>query len=628
MSFFSSLKQLIIKMEQKNIVLCSDNVDELIPTNLSEFSNLLNDLNINFEKDEKSTFIDLTTFICETAKNMNYNSIKYFSPNKGIVDYLDKEKLFSTSNEDNTDDDFDDFSNTAGPTNLIAFIESIKNEINTLSQSENPQSKLFVIKLGDVLLERQANVEAIQLATLINSFIEFEKEDVSKFHRNKIKLVIIAKSTQGFNQLISANNVEFSSLSLQLPNKDERESFFTKYKSKFSNLKSTTKEKDHPDFKEVITLSDGMSYRELFQFSKINPLILKDEISFKELYSIVSFNKKESEWEKIDFERMKNIKNILTKRVKGQDYAVESTIKSLVRSFTGMNGIAHSTSNNKKPKGILFFVGPTGVGKTELAKSISEFVFGEENRIIRFDMSEFNHEHSDQRLIGAPPGYVGYDAGGELTNAVKQKPFSILLFDEIEKAHGRILDKFLQILEDGRLKSAQGEIIDFSETFIIFTSNIGSSSFSGSIENDKEVRKHFIDAVTNHFNNELGRPEILNRINVKNIVPFNFVKDEEIINRIVNSKIDKIKESMYEEKYIDLDFRNDAKDKIIKSILKTFNKQMGGRGIITELETHFIDPLSHYIFQNYQTIKDNKENNKITKIQISFEKEIKFDISK
>ena len=626
MSFFSSLKQLIIKMEQKNIVLCSDNVDELIPTNISEFLTILNDLNLDFKKDEKSTFIDLTTFVCESAKNMNYNSIKYFSPNKGIVDYLDNDKLFNTSNNESQDEDFDDFSSNNAPANLISFIDSINDEINLLNKSENPQSKLFIIKLGDVLLETHANVEAIKLATLINSFLEFEKEDVTKFHRNKIKLVVIAKSTQGFNQLISNNNVEFSSISLQLPNKDERESFFSKYKNKFTNLKSTAKEKDHPDFKEVITLSDGMSFREMFQYSKINPLILKNEISFKELYSIVSFNKKESEWEKIDFERMKNIKEILSKRVKGQEYAVESTIKSLVRSFTGMNGIAHSTSNNKKPKGILFFVGPTGVGKTELAKSISEFVFGEENRIIRFDMSEFNHEHSDQRLIGAPPGYVGYDAGGELTNAVKQKPFSILLFDEIEKAHGRILDKFLQILEDGRLKSSQGEIIDFSETFIIFTSNIGSSSFSGSVENDKEVRKHFIEAVSNHFNNELGRPEILNRINIKNIIPFNFVKDEEIINQIVNSKLDKIKDLMYEEKYIDLDFRNNARDKVIKSILRTFNKQMGGRGIITELETHFIDPLSQFIFQNYQIIKVNKENNKVTKIEINFEKEINFRI--
>lgn len=122
---------------------------------------------------------------------------------------------------------------------------------------------------------------------------------------------------------------------------------------------------------------------------------------------------------KIDFNKMNRINEILSERVKGQDFAVEMVKKTLIRSFIGMNGVLHSKTNNKKPKGTLFLVGPTGTGKTELAKAISEFIFGEENRIIRFDMSEFNQEHNDQRLIGAPPGYVGYDSGGELTNAVK-----------------------------------------------------------------------------------------------------------------------------------------------------------------------------------------------------------------
>ncbi|AFX74678.1 ATPases with chaperone activity, ATP-binding subunit [Mesomycoplasma hyorhinis SK76] len=123
----------------------------------------------------------------------------------------------------------------------------------------------------------------------------------------------------------------------------------------------------------------------------------------------------------------------------------------------------------------MFFTGPTGTGKTEISKALAEFIFGSENHLIRFDMSEYNLEHSDQKLIGAPPGYEGHEAGGQLTNAIKEKPFSIVLFDEIEKAHGRILDKFLQILEDGRLTSSKGELVDFSETFIIFTSNLGVS---------------------------------------------------------------------------------------------------------------------------------------------------------
>ncbi|MHB9308697.1 AAA family ATPase, partial [Fusobacterium polymorphum] len=154
----------------------------------------------------------------------------------------------------------------------------------------------------------------------------------------------------------------------------------------------------------------------------------------------------------------------------------------------------------------LFFVGPTGVGKTELAKSLASFIFGDENACIRFDMSEYNHEHSDQRLVGAPPGYVGYEAGGQLTNAVKEKPFCVLLFDEIEKAHGRILDKFLQILEDGRLTDGKGETVYFSETIIIFTSNIGAAEVDSNIE-PKEVKKQFVEKVQKHFIEVLRRPE-------------------------------------------------------------------------------------------------------------------------
>ncbi|MDE6289789.1 MAG: AAA family ATPase, partial [Ureaplasma sp.] len=201
----------------------------------------------------------------------------------------------------------------------------------------------------------------------------------------------------------------------------------------------------------------------------------------------------------------------------------------------------------------MFFAGPTGTGKTELSKSIAEFIFGDEKRIIRFDMSEFNHEHSDQRLIGAPPGYVGYDAGGELTNKVKENPFSVLLFDEIEKAHNKILDKFLQILEDGRLTSSQGEIIDFSQTFIIFTSNIGANKANVNSSFD-DLEKYFVNEVKKYFYEELQRPEILNRFSEKNIVAFNFITDFNIIKEIVESKLNKIIKNLLEEKNISLTY--------------------------------------------------------------------------
>lgn len=623
MSFFNSLKQLIIKMEQKNILLVSENVDEIIYSKSDDYKSLCNALKLK-PLDEKTTFIELTTFICECAKQMNYNTIKYFSPNQGIVDYLNQNQIIDIKTNENKDE-FDDFNEPSIANSLIDFIDLVRDEYQKSKNNERPKSKIFILKLGDVLLEKNANLDQLQLAKLINSFIEFENEETNKFIKTKFKFAIIARSTQGFNQFISNNNVEFNSLSILVPNKNERENFYKIFKNQFIALKPSCKEVGHQDFKEVITLSDGMSFRELFQFSKINPLIIDKELSFKELYSIVSFNKKESEWEKIDFERIKKIKEILSKRVKGQEYAINCAIKSLIRSYTGMNGIVHSINNNKKPKGILFFVGPTGVGKTELAKSISEFVFGDENRIIRFDMSEFNHEHSDQRLIGAPPGYIGFDVGGELTNAVKQKPFSILLFDEIEKAHSKIMDKFLQILEDGRLKSSQGEIIDFSETFIIFTSNIGAANQLNNSDDEAEVRKAFIEEVSKYFNVELGRPEILNRINYKNIVPFNFIKDENIIYQIIESKLNKIQENLREEKNIEIYFKNNTIDLIVQKIMKYYNRNMGGRGVITELETNFVDPLSEFIFNNFEKIRNNKNNNILSKLEISL-KDSKLDI--
>ena len=196
------------------------------------------------------------------------------------------------------------------------------------------------------------------------------------------------------------------------------------------------------------------------------------------------------------------------------------------------------------------------------------------------------HKTRNQRLVGAPPGYVGYEAGGQLTNAVKEKPFCVLLFDEIEKAHGRILDKFLQILEDGRLTDGRGETVYFSETIIIFTSNIGAAEVDSNM-NSKEVKKQFIEKVQVHFIKELGRPELLNRIG-DNIVVFNFIDDPSVFTQIAKLKFKTIQDFVSERYGAKIVFENE--DEIFMAIGKKAGKQNGGRGLLNVMETVIINP--------------------------------------
>ena len=208
----------------------------------------------------------------------------------------------------------------------------------------------------------------------------------------------------------------------------------------------------------------------------------------------------------------------------------------------------------------MFFAGPSGVGKTYLAKKLAEFLFGSEEAFIRFDMSEFKEEHTVSKLLGSPPGYVGFEQGGILTNSVRARPFSVVLFDEVEKAHPKILDVFLQILDDGRLSDSQGQTVYFTETLLVFTSNIGTRTTDcrGRAIDERQrldeiladeqltaaackakVREHFIAAVQSFFIHEISRPELLNRLG-NNILPFNYIQAPEIQAKIVRSHFERV----------------------------------------------------------------------------------------
>jgi hypothetical protein len=277
-------------------------------------------------------------------------------------------------------------------------------------------------------------------------------------------------------------------------------------------------------------------------------------------------------------------------RVVGQTQAVTKTLDILKRAVLGLSG-AQAARASSRPRGVLFFAGPTGVGKTELAKAITSLVFGNEDAYLRFDMSEFSAEHAGDRLIGSPPGYVGFEAGGELTNAIREDPFRVILFDEIEKAHPRILDKFLQILEDGRLTDGRGNTAFFSESILVFTSNLGTRHVSPGMpytELEAEVR----GAVTEHFTTELNRPELLNRFG-DNIVIFDFIGPE-AAGRIFDLQLTNICRRVSDEHHMKLLLTDEVTATLRDWCTSELDK--GGRGIGMALESSFINPLARALF--------------------------------
>jgi hypothetical protein len=300
-------------------------------------------------------------------------------------------------------------------------------------------------------------------------------------------------------------------------------------------------------------------------------------------------------------DKIKNAQLLIEKRVKGQKPAIEHAMDILKRSIMGLNG-AHASPNSMRPRGVLFLAGPTGVGKTELAKALTESIFGSDDSYTRFDMSEFSSEHADARLIGAPPGYVGHETGGELTKAIRSKPFSLILFDEIEKAHPRILDKFLQILEDGRLTDGQGETVYFSESVLVFTTNLGISKRNedGSMTqivrpgiSYDELKPKVLGGIEDHFKNVLGRPEILNRLG-KNIIVYNFIQPD-IAKEILSVMISNVTKRVLDEHNANLKLDANVTTKL--NDWCTSDLSNGGRGIGSMLEAVFVNPLSRALFE-------------------------------
>lgn len=307
--------------------------------------------------------------------------------------------------------------------------------------------------------------------------------------------------------------------------------------------------------------------------------VVKDKVEKSDVAAVVShktgipMGKLQSQ----ERERLMNMEEILKQRVVGQDHCIKAISEAILESRSGL-------SKPGQPIGSFFFLGPTGTGKTELAKSLAEFLFNDENSLIRFDMSEFKEEHSAALLYGAPPGYVGYEEGGMLVNKIRQKPYAIVLFDEIEKAHPSVFDLFLQILDEGKLHDRLGKEGDFSNSVVLFTSNIGSDFIIESFGKGEIPKSNdLMEIMTRYF-----RPEFLGRLT--EIVPFSPIT-ENIVKNIFTIQLKSLLKSL-ERQGISLNISDIAKDHLSKS---GFNPKYGARPLSGIIRTQIRRPLSRKI---------------------------------
>ncbi len=286
-------------------------------------------------------------------------------------------------------------------------------------------------------------------------------------------------------------------------------------------------------------------------------------------------------------QRLVRMEEELHKRVIGQDAAIVAVSKSIRRARAGIK-------DPKRPTGSFIFLGPSGVGKTELARTLAEFLFGDEEAMIQIDMSEYMEKHAVSRLVGSPPGYIGYDEGGQLTEAVRRKPYSVVLFDEIEKAHPDVFNILLQILEDGKLTDSQGRKVDFRNVIVIMTSNIGSASISKNVSlgftMSNEDGLSYDDMKTRVMGDlkKVFRPELLNRID--EIIVFPKLAKDEIL-QIVDLLMNRLRVQMAEHE-VTIELTREAKDLLVD---KGWDPAMGARPLRRAIQRYIEDPLADFV---------------------------------
>lgn len=494
---------------------------------------------------------------------------------------------------------------------------------------QTDQSLAAVIDLADMLTadpDRYGQEERNPLILLQRCTLEASilRDGPLQGYRNTI--VVLASDLKRVPVWFYTHNPYLTLVQVTSPNKAERQYFIQRFGSNFyggQDLQShspdgTSLSQLDQVAEEFAELTDGFQTMDLeaLRLRSVQQRLPLNRRPVMRLVDFYKFGQLEEPFEQLSREKVSGATGELSQAVIGQPRAIAAVTDMLMTAKVGIS-LNQVNGRNSKPKGIFFFVGPTGVGKTELAKSLSRLIFGDVSAFARFDMSEYKEEHSAEKLAWSPPGFVGYEEGGQLTNRVLERPYSILLFDEIEKAHPRVLDKFLQILEDGRLTDGKGRTAYFNQTVIIFTSNIGASDLTDSqtgallrsgimtqvqqqgteLFSYEQVNQHFREGVRWYFSSRIGRAELLNRFG-DNIVVFDLLRSQ-FVSQIGHKFLGQLRNSAAQKYGLMLQFEGSVMRVLTAQMQEGDNLLFGGRLVKTLLESWVERPLNRWLFEEY-----------------------------